>query len=287
MFPPEVQQALEAVFGALRFVESLQGGCIHNVALARRTAGQDIAVKWNHAQHAGSLIAEVKGLDLLASAGALRVPEIWHSGEAAGYHLLAMEYIAPGQKGRSFWEHTGQQLAQQHQLTASAYGLDHHNFIGSLPQDNSPETDGIRFFAQHRLRAQMELPVARSLLTPALRSGLESLMDRLPDLLPAMPPSLLHGDLWSGNLLCDAAGLPVLIDPAVYYGCREAEIAYTTLFDHFPDAFYDAYQSVMPLLPGWRERSPIYNLYPLLVHLNLFGQGYVQPITQTLSRYSG
>jgi fructosamine-3-kinase len=184
----------------------------------------------------------------------------------------------------------GTQLAALHRHEAPAYGLDHDNYIGGTPQRNGWDADWPRFFAERRLRPQIELAGARGLLGAGRGRGLERLLGRVGDLLGgvARQPALLHGDLWGGNVVAaDPCGAPGLIDPAVYYGDREAEIAFTELFGGFSPAFYAAYRRAWPLEPGYAERRDLYNLYHLLNHLNLFGEGYGPQVDAIIHRYGG
>jgi fructosamine-3-kinase len=180
----------------------------------------------------------------------------------------------------------GRGLAAQHRTTAETFGLDHDNFCGSNAQINTPTDDWVTFFGERRLGYQMELVRSRGRLPGRRGDRLENLIAQLGNWLPSHPPaSLLHGDLWGGNWLVTAMGEPALIDPAVYYGHREADLAFTELFGGFPAAFYQAYQSAWPLDPGYEERKPLYNLYHLLNHLNLFGESYGGGVDSILQRY--
>jgi fructosamine-3-kinase len=146
--------------------------------------------------------------------------------------------------------------------------------------------NGLDFFRERRLRPQIRWSKEQGLLTSADLQSCDKLLARLGDILPDQPPGLLHGDLWSGNLISDSKGNPALIDPAVYYGWAEADLAMTDLFGRYPDLFYDAYCEVNPLHSGYRERFSLYNLYHLLNHLNLFGRGYLPSVRETLAKYT-
>jgi fructosamine-3-kinase len=180
----------------------------------------------------------------------------------------------------------GRNLAALHQVTAEEYGLDHNNFIGASPQPNTPTANWVTFFRDKRLGFQMSLAEQRGYLTSRRARLLERIGARLEEWLPARPPaSLLHGDLWGGNWLTTDAGEPALIDPAVYYGHREADLAFTHLFGGFPPTFYAAYQQSWPLTEGYEARQDLYNLYHLLNHLNLFGESYGSGVDAILLRY--
>jgi len=181
----------------------------------------------------------------------------------------------------------GEGLAQQHRFTRETYGLPENNYCGLTPQTNTPAADWVAFFGENRLGAQMTLAAKNNRLPARRAKMLEHLSARLGDFLPAHPPaSLLHGDLWGGNWLVTAAGEPALIDPAVYFGHREADLAFTELFGGFPHEFYDAYRASWALDAGYNERKDIYNLYHLLNHLNLFGESYGSRVDAVLQKYT-
>jgi len=286
---------------AVQAVQPVSGG---DISQAARVEAGDRAwlVKWHRRPpqpQPGWLdmfAAEAAGLALLASAQAVRVPTVIAHGaaqpDAPAY--IVMEWIERGGSrpaalsGQpSAGARLGRQLAALHRVTAAAYGLDHGNYCGATPQDNRWLPTWIEFYGQRRLGFQMELAGRRGLLPPARRRGLERLIDRLDRWIDeaACRPSLLHGDLWGGNWLVDAAGQPVLIDPAVYYGDREAELAMCRLFGGFPADFFAAYDASWPPSPGRDERIPLYQLYHLLNHLNLFGEGYGGQVDGVLRRY--
>lgn len=235
--------------------------------------------------------AEAVGLALLASAQAVRVPGVVAYGAAKPSVIpafIAMEWIERGRDQRAAGEKLGQQLAALHRVTAPAYGLDHSNYCGATPQDNRSLPTWIEFYGVRRLGFQMELAGRQGLMPAERRRRLERLISRLDRWIDesACRPSLLHGDLWGGNWLVDAAGQPVLIDPAVYYGDREAELAMCWLFGGFPTDFFAAYDAAWPPAPGRDDRIPLYQLCHLLNHLNLFGEGYGGQVDSVLRRYA-
>ena len=190
-------------------------------------------------------------------------------------------------------EELGRQLAKLHSFRGEKFGFVEDNYLGDSPQSNLTSTAGkdnwAIFFAGNRLHFQAELAEKKGYATPEIRGLLEVLIEKIPDLLSGTEekPSLLHGDLWCGNYLIDVDGRPWLIDPAVYYGHREADLAMTSLFGGFTKTFYSAYESAFPLVPGYPEREPLYQLYHLLNHLNLFGTGYYGQVLSILKRYAG
>ena len=208
--------------------------------------------------------------------------------EAAGDcpAFILMEWLGRGSNTANVAQALGRGLAAMHRVTGPAFGLEHDNFIGANPQPNRPAKDWLTFFRDQRLGFQMELAGRKGHLSPPRARRLERLLANLGDWLPTHPPaSLLHGDLWGGNWLVTASGEPALVDPAVYYGHREAELAFTELFGGFSGPFYAAYNQAWPLDSGYKERKDLYNLYHLLNHLNIFGEGYGGSVDSVLRRY--
>jgi fructosamine-3-kinase len=242
--------------------------------------------------------AETHGLALLAATNTVNVPGVlgYDAGEGAVPAYIVMEWIeresvrhASLLDLRSPGEVLGRQLATLHRMTADAYGLDLGNYCGDTPQDNRWSNSWIEFYGQRRLGLQMDLAGQRGLMPRHRRQRLERLIGQLDRWIDesVCRPSLLHGDLWGGNWLVDSAGRPVLIDPAVYYGDREAEIAMCQLFGGFPPEFYRTYDEAWPPAPGRDDRTPLYQLYHLLNHLNLFGEGYGGQVDDVLLRRVG
>jgi protein-ribulosamine 3-kinase len=286
-----VQGALRAIgdTSAIRSLRSLGGGCI-NHAQRLDTEQHSYLLKWNAAPLPGLFQVEAAGLALLRATQTVRVPQVYFSEDAAGDApaFILLEFLE-GSSGRgSGQELLGQKLAWLHQRgSATAYGLDHNNYLGSTPQLNDWKAHWVTFFREKRLLPQMQLAERLGRLPRERRSRLEKIMARLDELLSGVErrPSLLHGDLWGGNVIPGPGGEPALIDPAVYYGDREAEIAFTELFGGFSSRFYAAYQETWPLDPGYRQRRDLYNLYHLLNHLNLFGEGYGYQVDEVLKLY--
>ncbi len=263
----------------------LSGGDI-NTALRIDTDEGFFFVKWNESADDEMFACEAKGLQLLKQSESVRVPEVISWGRKAGKVYLLLEYIGNTRPNPVYWEKFAAGLAAIHACSTADFGLPYDNYIGSLRQTNTSTVNGIRFFIENRLKVQAGLAFYNGELPKALHEKFFSLYEKLPELLPAGKPALLHGDLWSGNVLTDERGEACLIDPAVYYGLREADVAYTKLFGGFSDLFYDAYHEAYPLVPGFEQRVEIYNLYPLLVHLNLFGSGYLPGIERVLKKYA-
>lgn len=252
------------------------GGCI-NAAYVVDGGGQRWFVKTNDAAQRAMFEAEAEGLRELAQAAALRVPRPLCFGAAEGSAYLVLEYLDLGSGGAKAATRLGEQLAVLHRVTAPQFGWRRANTIGATKQINTPESDWIEFWRTRRLGFQLDL-AARQSGASRLVSGGQALCEALPAFFSGYRPlpSLLHGDLWGGNWAADGDGNPVLFDPAVYYGDREADLAMTELFGGFPPGFYAAYRAAWPLDPGYATRRTLYNLYHVLNHYNLFGGGYLR-----------
>jgi fructosamine-3-kinase len=273
--------------GPFQVLGKVGGGCINNATRVRSTK-RDYFLKWNDDPLPGMFAAEVFGLKLLADSQTVRVPAVVavKEQEEDVPAFLVLEWISNDTE----YSQTllGKQLAALHQTQGETrYGLEIDNYIGSSDQFNEWENDWVAFFQTRRLYPQMELAIGNGLMPAPRRKKMEKLIEKLGDWLGGIPrkPSLLHGDLWGGNVIAGEDGEPVLIDPAVYWGDREAEIAFTGVFGGFTEPFYQAYQQVYPLQPGYEERFKIYNLYHLLNHLNLFGGGYAADVDATLAYF--
>jgi fructosamine-3-kinase len=200
--------------------------------------------------------------------------------------LLVLEWIESGIRNETFWKKFGEQLAQLHTISREHFGFVEDNYMGSLTQVNSFATNWTDFFIRCRLQPQIELAINNHLLQKSHIASFESLYKKMGSVFNIEKPSLLHGDLWSGNFMCNDRSLPVLIDPAVYFGHRSMDLAMTTLFGGFDRAFYDSYHYHFPFPANHSEQWEICNLYPLLIHLNLFGQSYLSDIAGTLKKFS-
>ena len=229
--------------------------------------------------------AERHGLELLAQQQVIRIPQVVTSGENGEHQVLILEWIEQGLQTDTFWARFGKQLAALHHIQRKQFGLDTDNYMGCLPQSNQPTDNWTGFFIEQRLQPQVKLAVNRGLLEGAHVQQFEKLYQQLGNLFAPQPAALLHGDLWSGNFLCDASQNPVLIDPAVYYGHRSIDMAMTTLFGGFDSLFYESYNYHYPQPVNYRQQWEVCNLYPLLIHLNLFGKSYLADIVHTIRRY--
>jgi fructosamine-3-kinase len=273
-FWPAIESAVSAATGGVFSIQDVQpvaGGCIHRSFAVTGSAGRYF-VKVNHARHGDAFAAEADGLEAILAAGVRAPRPVCHGGEA-GHAWLVMEFLPLG--GAPDYARLGAQLARLHSAHGNAHGWHRGNYIGSTPQRNGWRKDWARFWREERLAPQLDLAANNSLGENLARAG-ERLAASLPRLLAGHEPapSLLHGDLWGGNAGFLADGTPVIFDPAVYYGDREADLAMTELFGGFPASFYRAYREIAPLEDGYRTRKTLYNLYHVLNHANLFGGGY-------------
>jgi fructosamine-3-kinase len=261
---PELKRSL-----GITSEKRLAGGCIHDCYRVD-IAGAARFLKTNSAEYADAFAAEADGLAALRTSG-MRAPEPHSHGVAAGHAYLVLEYL--DLTGRKDFAALGRLLAAAHRKAGPLFGWHRDNYIGSTPQQNGWTESWAGFWQERRLRPQLEL---------ARKNGFDLTAPSLRLIEKHNPqPSLLHGDLWSGNAGFIAEG-PVVFDPAVYYGDREADLAMTELFGGFPSEFYRAYNEAWPLDEGHERRRPMYNLYHLLNHLNLFGGGYLGQVKSTL-----
>jgi len=270
---------------------SVGGGCINDARIVHLDDGRRFFVKSNAAPLPAMFEREAEGLEALAHAGSLRAPRpIGHGGgEGDTVPFLVIEYIETGRRRSDFSERFGRGLAELHRrATADRFGFASDNYIGATPQPNRWADDWVEFWRDHRLGHQLRLARRNGVSDHTLERAGDALLLRLDELIsaPDERPSLLHGDLWAGNYMVDGAGEPVLIDPATYYGRREADLAMTQLFGGFDARFYAAYAEAWPLAPGSDERLDIYRLYHQLNHLNLFGASYRAGCMAILERYT-
>jgi protein-ribulosamine 3-kinase len=261
----------------------VSGGCIHRAMVLE---GDDtrIFAKLNERRFEDAFAAEADGLDALSKAG-IRAPGVIARGVAEDVAFLALEYLELGPGNDAAYRDLGAQLAVVHARRGGHFGWHRDNFIGATAQRNRKNTSWIAFWQEERLAPQLALAAENGMRGEMQRLG-ETLIARLPKLFAdyAPVPTLLHGDLWSGNAAFLADGTPVVFDPAVYRGDREADLAMTELFGGFPAAFYAAYRDAAPLDEGYPLRRTLYNLYHVLNHANLFGGGYAAQAERMMAR---
>jgi len=286
-----VRDLLETVYAQPVDIESsrsVSGGCINQTLALTLSNGETVFLKRNDHPPDGMFEKEARGLNLMRQAkNGPRIPKVVALPDDPNPHFLVIEYIEEGATDNGYYERFGQALAAMHRSTQDHYGLDHDNFIGSTEQINTPETDGLVFFREHRLGFQQKLARERGLLPVATDKKIDRLRDQLEQRLDLTGerPALVHGDLWLGNTFADNTGQPCLVDPAVHFGLRETDLAMTELFGRLPQTFYDAYRDAFPQNPGYEERKQLYNLYHLLNHLNLFGGSYLASVESTVNPF--
>ena len=287
MHSVNLKHSCERLLGcSIDTIRPISGGDINEAFLLTSQQGEYF-VKYNTVAFAYPMFkAEAKGLATLAAAECIRIPKVLAIGELEKGSLLLLEYIKSTSPAHNFWKSFGRALAQLHRCTQEQFGWEIDNYIGSLPQYNASKNNWPDFYRSQRLEPQLRQAIAHGRLSNATGRAFDRLFAKLEQICSEEPPALTHGDLWSGNFLVDENGQAVLIDPATAYTHREMDIAMTRLFGGFAPQFYAAYQEVYPQAPDFEERLPIYQLYYLLVHVNLFGGSYVGQVESILARYT-
>ena len=302
---PSLAMALTKLFGnsvAILRTDRLSGGDINKTYGVTLNTGDHIFMKANEKDNAAFFTAEAAGLLAIASTNTIKTPKILctgtDDGEYVGYSFLLLEYINSASRREDYWETFARELAAMHsapvlattatnpatEAVSARFGFHQDNFIGATAQKNTSTDSWCEFFRDCRLAPQFR--AADSYFTTENRAKITKLLDNLDRfLVEPEHPSLLHGDLWGGNVMCGADGKAMLIDPACYVGHREADLAMTELFGGFPPRFYDAYREAASLQPGYKDRHDLYNLYQLLNHLNLFGSAYLEPVLSIIAEY--
>lgn len=262
------------------------GGGDINEAYKFSTSAGDFFVKKNSATLYPKMFQrEAQGIKLLTKANEIQLPEVIATSEDENVAFLILKFIESSSKAANFWDDFGTQLANLHKHTADYFGLDQNNYIGSLPQSNRKHDKWADFFREERLEVQVKKARdSGSLGTDTVRT-FDKFYARLDNLFPDEQPALIHGDLWGGNYMVGESGKAVIIDPAVYYGHREMDIAMSQLFGGFSSEYYDAYNQQFPLEKGWHQRVDYCNLYPLMVHVNLFGSSYLYSVKSILKKF--
>lgn len=292
-------KALVSLFGnsvSIANTERISGGDINKAYGLTLNNGQHIFMKANQKENADFFTAEAAGLSVINSTGVIGTPEILctgtDEGEDVGYSFLLLKFIKSANPKPDYWETFAQNLSDMHKASTSkilednSFGFFQDNFVGARAQKNTPSSSWISFFRDYRLAPQFK--DADKYFSDSDRAQITKLLDHLDDfLIEPEKPSLLHGDLWSGNVMCGPDGNAMLIDPAVYIGHAEADLAMTELFGGFPKSFYQEYKKQNPLEPGYENRRDLYNLYQLLNHLNIFGSSYLGPVLSIVNEYVG
>ena len=257
----------------------------HNQGIRLETSAGIFFLKLNFDHERSILAKEAEGLQKLRKCTFLKVPVTHGHGRIGDYNYLLSEFIPSSRQQLDYWENLGLGLAQLHLNTSKQFGFESDNYIASLHQKNHQFDNWPDFFIEQRLEPMLGKAYFDRLIPLDFLKKFQSIYSKLASIFPKERPALLHGDLWSGNVICDEEGQPCLIDPAVYYGHREMDLAFSKLFGGFDSRFYDAYESIVPLEPDFDSRMGIYNLYPLLVHLNLFGTAYLPGIEKIVKHF--
>lgn len=263
----------------------VSGGSISEAYKIHTDVG-DYFVKTNQVESFPAMFElESKGLHFMTEKSRFNIPHPIAHGSSGAAQWILMPFIKPVANSTNFWSLFGENLAGLHQYSQVTFGLPYNNYFGSLRQTNTESEDWNSFFIQNRIEPQLKMAIDAGKLRPEVSKRINRLFKKLDSLLPKEAPAALHGDLWSGNFMTDNMGNATVFDPAVYFGHREADIAMTKLFGSFDASFYAAYNNLFPLESGWEDRIDIFNLYPLLAHVNLFGGGiYETQVTSILRR---
>ncbi|AWW31348.1 ketosamine-3-kinase [Echinicola strongylocentroti] len=268
----------------LKSVRLISAGTMNQSVLLDTDKGA-LFLKSNHLNSPDMFQQELKGLTLLHKHAPLQIPKTIGAGRIASQNYLLIEWIHGGYPNSDYWNNLGHGLAELHMATSPKYGLSEDNYIAILPQRNAMNENWADFFASERLEPMIGKAYYDGLISKDFYKKFQMIYDKLDGLIPNEKPALLHGDLWSGNVIVNPKGDPCLIDPAVYYGHREMDLAFSKLFGGFRSEFYEAYNEIFPLEPDFKTRVDIHNLYPLLVHLNLFGLSYLPGIKKVIKKF--
>ena len=261
-------------------IEPISGGCINQAFRIKATKKEQYFLKFNLSARSDMFKKEAEGLEALNQQVEAIAPQVIAYSDQA----LLVEYLSPRSPDGKYWQELGEKLALLHSRTFDSFGFHSDNYCGLTPQVNQLTQSGFEFFAKYRLEYQAKMAFDSGLLTKKFLKKLELISSKLAGLIPEMPAVLTHGDLRSGNVSSTRNGAKIF-DPACYFGWAEAELAMTCLFGGFEKEFYQAYEANSGVRKDWRERTPLYNLYHLLNHVNLFGDCYVRQVENILRRY--
>lgn len=277
----KIEQEAVEILGS----KNVSGGSINDAYELKTTLGSYFIKTNSASKYPNMFEAEARGLEVLSKKSSLETPKVVTTGTAGDLTYLVCNYIESGRLRQEYWEDFGSRLARMHQNTQSYFGLDHNNYMGAVPQNNEPCSTWGEFFVENRLRPLVNQSRKLGLLSKPIDLKFQRLYRSIPAIFPEEKPALLHGDLWAGNCMAGSTGVGCIFDPAIYYGHREMDIAMTRLFGGFAPDFYRGYNETYPLSSGWEERISIANLYPLLIHVVLFGGGYVRQVEDILKRF--
>ncbi len=266
----------------LNDVRQLQDGAINKVYLLN-CKDNTFVIKLNEASTFPDMSeAEFKGLELLRKSSSFKIPKVLSHGNEENTSYLIMEYISNEDTLAGFWDRFAEQLVSLHKTTNKQFGLNHNNYIGSLPQSNATETTASQFYINQRIVPQIKLASDNGYSFSTIDNFYKNILNEIPN----EKPALIHGDLWNGNYLVSKINDPVLIDPAISFASREMDLSMMSLFGGFPEKVYASYNEQFPLIENWQDRIAIWQLYYLLVHLNLFGSGYFSQVKSIIKHYS-
>ena len=261
---------------------SLAGGSINQVYLLESSEGKRVVKINDLHKFPGMFVAEKEGLEALYKSHTFDVPEVLGLGEVGSSAYLLLEFKKERSQKGHFWSSFATQLAELHKNSRDSFGFDRDNYIGSLPQQNNSRKTASDFYIFERIEPQFTMASKRGFSF----KNLEQFYRNISEEIPQDPPALIHGDLWSGNFIMNEEGLPCLIDPAVSYAPREMDLAMMKLFGGFPTQVFTEYEEIFPLKKGFNDRIPIWQLYYLLVHLNIFGSSYLPSVERIVNRFS-
>lgn len=288
MLKEQIKNKIEDIISDKIVISSpLGGGCINDAQMLKTQSGKKFFIKTNSYLPSDTFIKEAHGLMEIASSKSIKVPEVI----AVDNDFILLEFIITGNRIKNFFEKFGRKFAEMHKYYSNDFGFYEDNYIGSNPQiniaENEEKNNWVKFYFNKRLLYQIRLAEKNGYLTPELNKAFLLLENKIESIYNGhkVKPSLLHGDLWGGNYMIDQNGEACLIDPAVYYGDREADLAMTKLFGGFGYEFYQAYNEAYPLDAGYEFRENIYKLYHILNHLNLFGTGYYRQALELIKFY--
>lgn len=264
----------------------VSGGDINETHAITTTAGKFFLKKNSASAFPGMFEAEDKGLGLLHEHSSLNVPRVIHQFQIDDWDYLLMSFLERGSQKDDFWEDFGMKLANMHRQTQNSFGLDHSNYIGSLTQVNEARSEWESFFIEMRIEPMVKRAVDSGRIPKIDLAEFDKLFRLLQDFFPQEPSAFIHGDLWNGNYSVASDGYATIYDPAVYFGHREMDLGMSRLFGGFSPEFYESYHQTYPLESGWEQRLDVANLYPLLVHVNLFGGGYYSSAKAVIRRFT-
>lgn len=291
MIPESIQHYLSDFFhinygisGTINRYHAIGGGCI-SFTYKIGISDKNYFLKFlSNEKYPNLYKTEVLGLLMLEKTEALEIPRIIVHDQTEDYQFLVLEYVDQSNRKNNYWSELAKGISKIHLNQNDYFGLDYPNFIGTLEQINTPKLQWKDFYMENRIYPQGHLAVNNKKLPKEIFRKFEILYNKFDDLVPKSTPSLLHGDFWYENIMPNQFGVPTLIDPSVYYGHREMDLAMADLFGGFPQDFFDTYQEQFPIEKGYDERRKWHQLYPLLVHVNLFGDNYAKRVINIMNQ---